>query len=247
MPELAHACNGWQEHKHEADDDSRMKGWSSWPSSTWSRFEIGIDLGAARVAASTTSHPSLCPAHCSLWPLHIARSIALLTELDTTRANSCPPPSILRVNLHRLLTTLLKARCTWEKSSTRGAVCSVNWTCWVKQLSLHERWTVQWSGQSPILGLGLPHLWSACTLNLIFTLSWNNSTESQLYCILVYSQLNIYFELKAFYWILAILYICILVYSQLNIYCEFDSRYIVYMYTCILSTWYLLWIQLDIV
>ena len=107
----------------------------------------------------------------------------------------------------------------------------MNWTCCVKQLSLHEWWTVQWSGQSPILGLGLPHLWSACTLNLIFTLSWNNSTESQLYCILVHSQLNIYFELKAFYWILAILYICILVYSQLNIYWEFDSRYIVYMYT----------------
>ena len=139
-----------------------------------------------RRSSGCFDHFTSLSARCSLWPLHIARSITLLTELDTTRANSCPPSSsyIWRVNLHRLLTTLLKASCTWEKSSTRGAVCSVNWTCWVKQLSLHEWWTVQWSGQSPILGLGLPHLWSACTLNLIFTLSWNNSTESQLYCIL---------------------------------------------------------------
>ena len=83
-------------------------------------------------------HILLCAlhtAHCSLWPLHIARSITLLTELDTTRANSCPPPSDLRVNLHRLLTTLLKASLFSEldmlgKTTFIAWVmnCSVKWT-----------------------------------------------------------------------------------------------------------------------
>ena len=146
---LAHACNGWQEHKYEADDDERMKGWSSWPSSTWSRFEIAIDLGAARVAASTTSHPSLLTAlpiaashpslhtaRCSLRPLHSARSITLLTELDTTRANSCPPSSyIWRVNLHRLLTTLLKASLFSELDMS----CKTTFIAWVMNCSV--KWT----------------------------------------------------------------------------------------------------------
>ena len=100
---LAHARNGWQEHKYQADaddDDERMI-LCCW--TTWSRFEIGIDLaGAARVPASSASHRRLLIEHCSigssLLAAHWTKVCSLLTELGVAIANSFTPLWIVRAS-----------------------------------------------------------------------------------------------------------------------------------------------------
>ena len=113
---LAHAHNGWQEHKYEADDDERMKEWWSWPSSTWSRFEIGIDLDAARVAASATSHRSLLTSR-SLLAVHIALCDLLTAHFGLfTSLLHHHFDYHLYFDQHKLIPWLMSCSVKWAKS-----------------------------------------------------------------------------------------------------------------------------------